>query len=506
MLEALKKQLNKAYTENGAVTNASTGSDCLNLFSSIGALRTASAGEITVRFLRAYAEDPTLAMKTAFYARDVREGLGERRVFRVIMKYAAANMPGAAFKNMEHIAEYGRYDDLMVFIGTPLEPQMLGLVKRQLMQDVLAMKTCSGSVSLLAKWMPSMNASSERTKQHARKIMEALGLSEREYRQMLSGLRARLSIIENSLRQRDYTFDYEKQASKAMLKYRGAFFRNDELRYREYLAAVSKGEKRMHTEVLSPYDIVRPMFRSKVHWSWFYEGRHYDTMMRLSHVDEKDRLALDAAWNALPDYTEGENALCVVDGSGSMYLQADPLPAAIAQSLGIYFAEKNSGPFKNHFITFSEKPQLVEIRGADIYEKVRYSYSFQDPTNTNVQKVFEEILLAAWENNVRPKDMPKSIYIISDLEFDRCTEDAGLTNFEYAKKLFAESGYTLPQVVFWNVSSRNAQYPVTKNEQGAILVSGSSAKVFGSLACNKTTPYEYMLSVLTGERYRPIAV
>ena len=195
----------------------------------------------------------------------------------------------------------------------------------------------------------------------------------------------------------------------------------------------------------------------------------------------------------------------VIDGSGSMYSPLQPRPAAVALSLGIYFAERNTGAFKNHFITFSEKPQLVEIKGKDIWETVNYCHKYNEVANTNIQKVFELILRAAVKNKVPQSEMPSTLYIISDMEFDYCTKGADLTNFEYAKKIFAEAGYQLPRVVFWNVASRTKQQPVTRNEQGVALVSGCSPRIFGMLSSGNLSPMGYMLDILGTERYAKIA-
>ena len=213
---------------------------------------------------------------------------------------------------------------------------------------------------------------------------------------------------------------------------------------------------------------------------------------------------MDATWNALDNYVGAENSLVVVDGSGSMYWGADPLPAAVAQSLGIYFAERNTGAFHNHFITFSSNPRLVEIKGRDIVEKVAYCMGYNECSNTDLAKTFDLILRTAVKNRLKQSDMPERLYIISDMEFDACAGNAGMTNFESAKKKFAKYGYKLPQVVFWNVASRSRQQPVKKNEQGVALVSGCSPQIFGMLQEGNLDPYHYMMQVLGSERYERI--
>ena len=484
MLEYIKKEANRAYTENGAVTHARTCSDCLDLFATVGALRSADDQQILSRFIRAFTENPDLAMKTLFFARDVRGGLGERRVFRVVLKWLAQNAPASAKKNIPYIAEFGRWDDLLSLFGTPCEKDALELIREQLEADLNSLDM-GDDVSLLAKWLPSVNASSADTVRYAKRIAKHLGITDAAYRKTLVKLRQRIRILENNLRAKDYSFDYEKQPSKAMFKYRKAFQRNDSERYSEYLDRVARGEARLHTGTLTPYEIIKP---------FFYRV-----------VSDREASAIDATWKAQEDFTGDENALVVIDGSGSMYTRGEPMPATVALSLGIYFAERNTGSFRDHFITFSEKPQLVQIKGDTILEKVRYCHSFNEVANTNLQKVFELILHAAVKNKVPQSQMPSTLYIISDMEFDCCVAGAGLTNFEYAKKIFREAGYQLPRVVFWNIQSRNRQQPVTQNEQGVALVSGCSPRIFGMLKSGILSPLGYMLDILGEERYAKIA-
>ena len=486
MLQYLKQESNKTFTENGAATLKTTQSDCLDLFATIGAIRRESDEEIIARFMRAFAEDKDIAMKLLFFARDIRGGLGERKVFRVILKWLAQNEPKTVRKNLAYIAEYGRFDDLLVLFDTSLEKDMLELIREQLCKDVEAMNN-DEEVSLLGKWLPSVNASNTDTIKTAKKIARFLAMDDKSYRKVLTRLRAHIRIIENNLREKDYTFDYEKQPSKAMFKYRNAFVRNDVERYNAFLNRVSSGEATLHTDTLMPYEIITPFFKRQ--------------------VSEEERKAINTTWNSQKDFGNNENALVVIDGSGSMYSYSEPMPATVALSLGIYFAERNTGAFKNHFITFSENPQLVEIKGDDILDKIRYCHSYNEVANTNIQKVFELILNAAKKNNVPQEELPKKLYIVSDMEFDYCTEDASLTNFEYAKKLFEKAGYILPEVVFWNVASRKRQQPVGKNEQGVALVSGCTPRLFSMIAegnVSAMTPYQIMLDVLGSERYEKI--
>ena len=488
MLKFLKREADTAYTANGAVSNASTMSDCLDFFAAAGALRNAGDEEIVSRFIRAFAEDRDIAMKTLFFARDIRGGLGERRAFRVILRYLAENYPDTVRKNIANIAEYGRYDDILSLIGTASEAEAVAYIRETLKKDMKSMQA-QESVSLMAKWLPSVNASSSESVRLAKRIAKAMNMSDASYRRMLSALRAYIKILENSLREKDYSFSYEAQPSKALFKYRKAFIRNDEERYRAFIEKAKTEPSVLKTGSLTPYDIVSAVLNNR------------------KGMSAADREVLDTTWNALENYVNSDNTLVVVDGSGSMYWtpRGGVVPAAVAESLGIYFAERNKGAFAGNFITFSANPRLVEIKGDDIIEKVKYCMSYNECSNTNIEKTFDLILNTAVKNRLKQSDMPSRLIIISDMEFDVCADNSSMTNFDNAKAKFAKKGYKLPQVVFWNVNSFNRQQPVRMNDRGAILVSGMSPQIFSMLKDDKLDPYSFMMSVISSERYERVA-
>ena len=498
MLEYLKNEANKTFTENGAVTHKSSLSDCLDLFGTAGALRHASEDEIISRFIKAYTENKDIAMKLLFYARDIRGGLGERRFFRIILKWLAENERESARKNLFNVAEYGRYDDLLSLFGTPLEKDAMYVLKLQYDTDMKALEN-DGEISLLGKWLPSVNTSNEETVRMAKKIVKYLGIDDRTYRKSLVKLRERIRIIENNLREKDYTFDYSKQPSKAMLKYRKAFARNDLERYTEFLNRVASGNEKLNTSTIYPYELIDPYLTD----NWYDYNR---TFMR--NVTKEEELYLNTTWNAFPSFDTYENALAIVDTSGSMYWENNPKPASVALSLGLYFADHNKGAFGNHFIEFSENPKLIEVKGDTFADRLRYIASFNSVANTNLESVFELILDAAVNNNVPQSELPSKLIIISDMEFDCCVRNANKSIFKNAKERFEKYGYKLPEIVFWNVNSRNRQQPVTENEQGVILVSGCTPRLFSRVAGSDVsgmTPYQFMLEVLESERYQKIA-
>lgn len=486
--DALKNQANKTRTQNGAVAYRSSLSNCLDLFFAAGAMRNTEPDEIAGAVLKAYAENPEKALKIIFFARDVRGGLGERRFFRIAVKTLAENEPDAVMRNIPLFAVYGRFDDLLVLFGTPCEKAAAKEIRKQFEADINAMQN-GESVTLLAKWLPSVNASSEQTKYLGKRVAGYLGLSEREYRKMLSSLRAYSEIIENRLRVKDYTFDYSKQCSGAMFKYRRAFIRNDGERYAAFIRSAEKGETTLNASTLYPYEIVRRALQSG--------------------ISDEERKVLDVTWKSLTDYgngAENQNALCVIDGSGSMtWGRGSVRPIDAALSLGIYFAERNKGVFANSFITFSQSPQLVEVRGADITEKVRYCSRYNEVANTNLEAVFELILAAAVQNGAEQSDIPSRLYIISDMEFDGCVIGGNDTTlFSAMKKRYAKYGYNLPEIVFWNVNSFGSNVPVKYSMTGAALVSGASPAVFDMVKDGEINPEKIMNDVIGNERYKAV--
>ncbi len=494
MLDYIKQEANMTQTENGAAAYVSTGSDCLDLFATVGALRGESDAEIIARFVRAYTEAPDTAMKLLFFARDIRGGLGERRVFRVILSWLAANEPESVRKNLAYVPEYGRFDDLYALMGTPCEKDMFAVLKSQFDRDTDALKN-GRPVSLLAKWLPSVNATDPNARTNGKKTAKAFGLSDAAYRKALSALRAEIRIIENNLRERDYTFDYAAQPSRALFKYRKAFVRNDGKRYRAFICAVNAGEAVLHADNVAPYELVDP---------YLADGRYGIGRSFMRDITPEEKDTLNATWASLPDFGGSENALAVIDTSGSMYSGGKPTPAAVALSLGLYFAEHNTGAFSRYFIEFSARPQLIKVVGATFADRLRYVTSFCKVANTDIEAVFDLILNAAVKNHVPQSELPAKLIIISDMEFDACVEHGVAVNFRNAQEKYEAKGYRLPQIIFWNVASRNRQQPVTQNEQGVALVSGVTPRLFAMVAGGILSPYTFMTEVLGSGRYAKI--
>lgn len=481
----------KAVTENGALGYASTGKALVDLNFAVASLRNESEEEIIKKFVKAYYEDRVLAVKWLFFLRDIRGGLGERRSFRIIFSYLVSGEKKLAEKLVPLVAEYGRFDDLLCLIGTPLEETVFGLFKEQLESDMEKMLN-KKQVSLCAKWLPSINASSSETKNAAKKIVKYLGITAKEYRQMLASLREYIKVTEvlaSSGRWQDIV--YEHVPSKANLRFRNAFIKHDEERRKAYLESLVKGESKINAGTLMPHDIVLAY------------TKEWET---LADYDE----TLEQLWNSLDDTIKGaENILCVVDGSGSMtFCIGDSRLEAIdvSNALGIYFAERLSGPYKDHFITFSSRPEYVDLsKCKSLREKLELAFSHDDCTNTDIKATFRLVLETAVKNHLTQEELPSTILVISDMEFDYAVTSNNMeTLFEGIDREFKEHGYKMPRLVFWNCNSRTNVIPVRENEFGVGLVSGFSVNVCKMVLSGKLDPYECLKEQLDSERYAPV--
>ena len=477
LTDAMMMEQRGSYTENGAFAHNTTGSALLDLFAMAGAMRASDANRIRPLFIRAFVENHELALKLAFYARDIRGGLGERKTARTLFRILARQWPDYLNANLKWIPEYGRWDDLLICFDTPLEADMISLIQAQLNQDLSNMLE-GKPVSLLAKWMPGVNASSGKTRKAGKRLARALGMDERTYRNVLSQLRSYLNVTEKNLSMD--TMDcirYSEVPSMAMNRYRSAFFRKDADRFSEYLSAVKKGTAAIHSDTLFPYDITE---------KYLYSASGYNEV-------------LETQWKALPDYVGEESRFLVMaDVSGSMYGR----PLATSVGLAIYFAQRSKGPFHNRFMTFSARPELVEICGRSLYEQINYVQNADWGFNTNLYSAFELILKTAVKNQTPAEEMPTSLVIITDMEIDDCTCGRDILFTDLMKERFEACGYALPNLVFWNVSARHSTFHASMDCSGVQLASGQSASMFASLTKGVyLSPYEYMVQTLSVSRY-----
>jgi hypothetical protein len=467
-LDQLKQETNTAYTANGAKSNKSTLNPVLDFFSKAGAMRADRQGAVEL-FARAYAADPLMAMKALFYLRDVRGGQGERRIFKDCMHWLSQVDIDLVNHLNPLIPEYGRWDDVVV------TRECVVMLLKQFRDDEMA-ALIGEPVSLLAKWLPSENASSQETKQAAQFFMKAFGMRPVEYRKRVVALRKHIKLLEQQMSAKQWSeIDYEKIPSQAHRKHVAAFNRNDEDRYTKYLEAVTAGEKKINVSTLYTYEV-------------------FDT---IQHNEQ----AANAMWSNLPDYTNGENAIVLADVSRSM----SGRPMSISVSLALYFAERNTGPFKNCFMTFTDQPEVVEVLGDTLSQKLSFIESSRWGYNTDLGAALQAILNAAVLSECSQEELPKVLYIISDMQFDSATNHPNETNFQAAKRSFREAGYEMPHIVFWNCHATGDDSPATMFDNNVTLISGSSQSTFQYAVAGKT-PLESMNDILNSERYAPITL
>lgn len=469
----------KTYTstENDALTYNTTKSEVLNLFALGGALRQAKDSKILDMIERAWNENKEDTLATLLYIRDIRGGLGEKRVFRLALQYISNNIlmsktgqslgTVSLFPLFDAVVELGSWKDIVsVFSPSIYSPYVI--------------KHKDDENTLMAKWLPSIGGSKNTD---AECLAYFLDMTPKEYRKWLTEKRKKLDLIETKLCARKWNeIDYSHVPSQANLIYKNTFIRNDGDRYAQYIQSIlnnNNTDTKMNVGTLAPYQIISKM-------KAYCPENSVDT-------------AFQAMWNSLSDYTNGENALVVADTSWSMHGQ----PMDVAFSLAIYFSERNTSIFRNEYINFSKTPKFQYFEeGASLREKINIME--QDDSwnsNTDIYKVFKLVLKAAESKDIPIEEMPKTIYIISDMEFDQACTDT-TTVFEAIKELYSESKYDVPTLVFWNVNSHGDNLPVQKDDNGTILVSGCSPSVFNMVISNDMNPYKYMKSVIEQDKYK----
>jgi len=473
-------QSHDVLTTNGAVSHSTSGTSVLDFFGKAAAMRGSSEQDVINSFSLAYREDKTLALKALFYLADVRGGQGERRLFRVAYNWLAKNDATVAKKLLKYIPEYTRFDNVLETLeNTALEGDALSFLAKQLKADAKA-----ETPTLAAKWSPSEQASSNVTRRLAFKLREKMKLSPKAYRKLLSGLRAKIGVVERQMCAGDWKkINFSHVPSKAALLYKKAFNAHTPDLYSKFLTKVEKGEVTINASTLYPYDVVAQVMSKS--------GNELRT--------------LEAQWKALPNYLEANphNGLVVADVSGSMDSGTGSVrPVDVATSLAIYFAERNVGAFNGNFMIFSRDAKLLSIGAGSLQDKVRMVHKNREVANTNLQSVFDLILEKGVKYKVPQVEMPTVLYVISDMQFDAACE--GGTNFEAIKVKYKAAGYKIPTIVFWNVNA-HADTPVKFDEKGVCLVSGCSPSILKTAISGKVvTPYKLMLDVLGAERYEPI--
>ena len=475
-MTTLENMGNMVETSNGMGALGTTLNECVNLLFQIGAMRGKSKKALLNLFSKAYNENPLVATKVLFWVRDVREGAGERQIFKDILLYLAENNTDVVKKNLSLIPEFGRWDDVLVLVGTSLEGEVFELIKTAIQNED----------GLLAKWLP-------RKGKVANAIRNYLKVSPKVYRKTIVNL---TNVVETVMCAKDYSdVDYSKLPSLAMTRYQIAFQKNDGERYEAYKTSLINGETKINAGAVYPYDIVKTLGMSG------------------------DNTIANEQWNSLPNWMEGssERVLPVVDVSGSMGIEVGGNPNLtcmdVAISLGLYISERNEGNYKDAFITFSENPQLQILDGS-LEERFNQLSMADWGMSTNLEKVYSLILNQAKENNIPQDMMPTKLLILSDMQFDSATSNGCRggskwtpTSQQMVEKMYEESGYKLQQIVYWNLNASMSNFPVEFDKMGTALISGLSPSILKSvLGSDDMTPETIMMKTIDTERYNVISV
>jgi hypothetical protein len=472
---------NASTTLNGGATNASSLNPVVDLFFQIGAMRGWEESNIVSTFVSALEHNPEQALKVLFWARDIRQGTGERRTFRTVCQHLADTYPEVMSSLIPLIPEYGRWDDLLVFISADRNPAPC----EEAALSVISSALRSGD-ALCAKWMPREKSSKGAI---ARKIRKYMGLSPKAYRKLLANF---TKVVESQMCSGDWDgIEYGHVPSQAMRIYKGAFKRHSEERWASYEQGLAAGTEKVNAGAIYPHEIIG------------------------SYISEYSETAIppvsEAQWSALPNWLMNNpyRILPVVDTSGSMYggygMETSVKPIQVSVSLGLYVAERNNGPFKNCFVTFSEKPTMQIVRGDTLSERVYSVSSAKWGMSTNLNGTFDVILSHAKRNRVMQNDMPNVILILSDMEFNQGV-DPNSTSMEHIRTAYSAAGYEVPKIVFWNLNARTGNVPVTFREDGTALVSGFSPAIMKSLLAGRDfTPEGIMMETIGGERYAAVS-
>jgi hypothetical protein len=467
-VEAVKNQ--EARTTNGMKARKSTANAVVDLFYNAGASR---GKDIKPAFAAALAENRELALRVAAWLRDARGGAGERQLFRDILVYLEQTDTEAAKALLAKVPELGRWDDLFVF-----KTKALKEVAYTILGNALREKN-----GLAAKWTPRQGPI-------AAEIRTFFGMSPKFYRKSLVEM---TKVVETNMCAKDWdSINFSHVPSVAASRYKKAFNRNTE-KYAAYVASLVKGdnpEVKVNASAVFPYDVLK--------------GRisNYGVSFNKTEMD-----LIEAQWNALPNYVGDANILPLVDVSGSMTCPAGKNTKLtcleVAVSLGLYLADKNKGAFKDTFLTFSGKPELMHLKGG-INSKIDQMVKSNWDMNTDLNKAFAKILDVAVKGNVAQEDMPSMVLILSDMQFDQCVKHDDSAIQMIARK-YEAAGYTLPKVVFWNLNASYGNAPVKFDKSGTALVSGFSPAVVKPLLAGDLetfTPETVMLKTIMDDRYK----
>jgi hypothetical protein len=465
LANAFKAQ--ETTTTNGMAALQSTMDSNVDLFFKIGASR---GKNIVPQFTAAFVENRELALRIALWARDVRGGAGERQLFRDVLNYLEGVDPDAARSLILSTPELGRWDDLLIVKTPALRDLAFSLIKAGL----------ESQNGLCAKWMPRKGKDAEALRAY-------LGYSPKRYRKTLVTL---TQVVETQMCAKDWdNINFSHVPSVAAGRYRKAFKKNAEEAYTKYAEGLATGETKINAGAVFPYDVLKGNMN----------GYQRATLTKV------ERDVILAQWAALENVVGDAKMLPMVDVSGSMSCPAGTKSSVtcmdVAVSLGLYLAEKNTGSFRDMFITFTEQPTLYALKG-NVLDKLD-QMTGQVGYNTNLEAAYDALLKVAVTSKVAQEDMPEYIVMLSDMQFDGCTGRPTASAIDMIRDKYKAAGYTAPKVVFWNINAHD-NVPVKFNDLGVALISGFSPTIVKSvLTAQKFSPQGIMLEAVMSDRYKP---
>ena len=487
-----------SITENGAVGYARSGHALTDFFFKVGSMRKAGPIEIANAFAEVYAEDKQRALELMFFIRDCRGGQGEKHVFNAIFGWVVKNDPSAAISLLSLIPEYGSWKSFFeltpYFLSASEDVRKAAntLFMDQWDNDIDGMEA-QKSISLMAKWCPSANASSCDTKNLARYWRGVLGITEKEYRKTLSSLRDYLKVLETKMSANKWSeIDYNAIPSRAGVIYRNSFLKHDEARRRKWLEDLKKPESgaKINTGVLDCPTVVSKYCKN----DWY--GRYAYS----------EDATLEAAWGDMvkKGRESGVNGFIpVIDGSGSMTVNVgDNLTALnVAHGLGLYFAAINVEPWRGKAIEFGSRPEFFEVdTDGSLLNQLKIAARHADCGTTNLEAVFDLVLKAAVDGNLKQEEIP-GIIIFSDMEFDFACENPSERLFKQIEQKWNAAGYKLPKLFFWNINSRTGTLPMIENDLGVGLISGFNQSIMKMVMSTEVDPYKIIIEQLDAPRY-----
>lgn len=501
-------------TLNNALTLSTTTSSRVDLFFKV--TRDLPQEDLELFLIGAWKEDPLDTLKLIFHLRDCRGGKGEKLQFYRCLNWVKENHYIDLEYNLCLLHVYGYFKDYYQLL-TPinkdkpndrlpnLDRKVYEFFAKSLLEDYHKIKSDNENakieVSLVAKWAPREGGAHDRKYNSVHHICKNMKVSKKEYRNIVTGLTKRLNVVEQKMVAGEWSeIDYEKVASRAMLRYAKAFEKHDPERWKEYRDAVQAGTKKMNVGQLFPYEIVRKYLNE-----WYIpnsntvnETVEAQWTSYLKHIDNKD--------------INFSGVLSVIDVSGSMYSgSASARPIDVAISLGLIAGYCNKGNFHNKWVTFSSKPVMETFKGDTLFDQINNMDKKNWAMNTDIQAVFELLLNEydeAEENKVDNIDkiennIINTILIISDMQFDQCAKNN--TNYEEIIRKYKEKGMPVPRIIFWNVNAKNIDFPVTESQIDTALLSGFSPDLFQLLLTEgEITPYKIMRLAIDNPRYDPI--